>query len=235
MRIPKRAETRSRKAPLPTIHPAGEATRQQDQEPEGARRPSSAITSGIVAGVVSSLLFGVLIQPLLSWAWSRLSPLLASYYSSYSDSIYISAALGQRNWVDVLTYSAVVAANLGILTGTMVILAFPRSRPTSAFRRFVTGTSRSALVTRVIIGIAMVCGMFSALSGGFRALADLQLTTTFEQRVSILAPYLSEQQEEVLYASWAMMTTRSDYEAIIGETQILADQYNIELPRPLMR
>jgi len=65
--------------------------------------------------------------------------------------------------------------------------------------------------------------------------ADLQLTTSFQQRLTVLAPKISEQEYKELQASWASMQSRTDYELLNTQMESLAQQHGIELPEPLLK
>ena len=63
---------------------------------------------------------------------------------------------------------------------------------------------------------------------------ELQLNTSFEQRLTVLAPHLPDQQMKEIRASWATMKTRHDYESINEGLEQLADENGVELPRLLL-
>jgi hypothetical protein len=69
----------------------------------------------------------------------------------------------------------------------------------------------------------------------FRASLDLQLNASFNQRVTVLAPYIDLHQEKLLKSKWALMESRKDYEEVSVYLEKLAKSKNVKLPRPLLR
>lgn len=69
----------------------------------------------------------------------------------------------------------------------------------------------------------------------FQQYAQLQLNTSFAQRMHAIAPVLSEQQEEEMWAEWATMRTRTDYERINHKIETYAKARSVALPRLLFR
>ncbi len=65
--------------------------------------------------------------------------------------------------------------------------------------------------------------------------ADVEYNTSFRQRLTVLAPMLSEIEEEELEARWASMRNRADYEAIEAEIEKLANNHSLQLPPSLLK
>lgn len=64
---------------------------------------------------------------------------------------------------------------------------------------------------------------------------DLQTNASFQQRITVLAPVITDQEYKELQAMWASMDSRSDYEAINLKLELLASEHGIRLPKPLMK
>jgi len=71
--------------------------------------------------------------------------------------------------------------------------------------------------------------------GAVQPVADLQLNTSFQQRLKVLAPALSDLQMKEFEAAWASMQTRADFLAIQLRMERAATQHNIVLPKPLWK
>jgi ABC-type lipoprotein release transport system permease subunit len=56
--------------------------------------------------------------------------------------------------------------------------------------------------------------------------------TSFNRRVIILAPHISQQQEKELRAAWALMSNRGDYDAINATMAGYAAEHKITVPNP---
>ena len=64
----------------------------------------------------------------------------------------------------------------------------------------------------------------------FTAYADLQLNTSFNQRLRVIAPYIDDQQEELFVSKWSRMSNRKDFELINREIEGIAVQKHLTLP-----
>ena len=65
--------------------------------------------------------------------------------------------------------------------------------------------------------------------------ADIQLNTSFKQRLNALLPYISEQEEEELRSMWAMMGNRQDYVDITNKMDSIAAEKGIRIPDLLLK
>jgi len=80
------------------------------------------IRKSIVASIIASIIVLVFIKPILGLAW-RIVNILGDRVSGFiSMSIYSNAALGHRNWVDVLIFGSFFALLMGGILGSIFIL-----------------------------------------------------------------------------------------------------------------
>ncbi|UOU98036.1 hypothetical protein MUU74_16265 [Chryseobacterium daecheongense] len=66
------------------------------------------------------------------------------------------------------------------------------------------------------------------------AYADLNLNTSFNQRLNVLKPYIDSDQEELLISKWALMKNRNDFNKINKEMEDLAKKNKVILPENLI-
>src|SRR5687767_11768962 len=76
----------------------------------------------VIASVVASVLFIAFVQPVLRGMWLILVWLSANVWTGLLNGIYRSAALGQRNWIDVIVLSLLVLVLLLIFVTVLVLL-----------------------------------------------------------------------------------------------------------------
>lgn len=62
----------------------------------------------------------------------------------------------------------------------------------------------------------------------------LQLNTSFNQRLTVLSPDITDQKFKVFRAQWASMHGRVDFENLNREMDVIAMQKNITLPKLLI-
>lgn len=67
----------------------------------------------------------------------------------------------------------------------------------------------------------------------FYVYTDIQMNTSFEQRMNAIRPYITEQDYLLMRSRWALMETRQDYDAIHNFIQKKAKAANIKMPRQL--
>lgn len=184
----------------------------------------------IVASVVASIIVIVFIQPILGTVWRLI--LFSSRY--LTDQIYSGASLGERNYLDFIVFSYLIVAIMGLVSARFLYVWLVKSRPDSE-KSALLGLARRSFDSRLYIAVAFL----SMILSGFYLLAatfiDLQLNTSFKQRLTVLAPYISDQEHEEILASWASMRTRADYEAITRRMDETARARNVQLPEPLLK
>ncbi len=189
----------------------------------------SQIRRAVIASVIAAVLVIIFIQPLLRFVWSTLLVFGPRFVKAFVDSIYRSAAMGHRNHVDVMVlmifFAFVSGSSLGASLSCTKRLLKPteKMKPTSKRRALVS--MWAAVVMLHICALGIVIPPF----------ADLQHNTSFRQRLAVLAPKLTENEEEELEAQWAMMRNRGDFDAIKERMEALAIQHGIELPPTLLK
>lgn len=188
----------------------------------------SQIRKGVIASVIASLLFVVVIQPLLRLVWSLVLSHGSRFLQGYVDSIYLNAALGHRNYVDVVLLVLVYSASSGLFVGMATVLTRRVIQPDPQPRK----PRRYHLV---LFWFMVLMFHLAAFYSGVRIYADMQLNTSFQQRIRVLAPRLSDLQMKELEAAWASMQTRVDFLAIQMGMEQIAEQNNIVLPRALWK
>ena len=191
-----------------------------EQSTSGLRR--SELRVGVVAGVIASVLVMIFVQPLLGWVWGATSRVLTFVASGLVDSVYRSAALGHRNYLGVFLLVVVTAALVGAVAGALAALFWPPSDagPSRSHRRLLFGIGALLLVLMVV-----VTSMVSA---------ELQYHTSFQQRLTVLAPAIDSQLEEELRSEWAQMRNRADFLSVTSRMGAVADSLDVDLPAQLL-
>jgi hypothetical protein len=206
--------------------------------------------------LVASTIFLVFLRPILEFLWRILVFISSHTYSYFIDSVYENAALGQRNWIDFIFLTMSLVLLVSILGTTTYFLRkrysilelkdyITKEKNEERKSQLIEKLSKKlnqadktyrlgkALLKRVIIvEILTLITIFIFL---FTAYADLQLNTSFNQRLTSLAPYITDNQYKVLKSKWSLMTSRKDFESLNQEMEELAKQNNIKLPRNLLK
>ncbi len=210
----------------------------------------------IVVNIFASIIVFIFIEPLFSLLWKFVLWISTNSYSSYIDSVYENAALGPRNWLDFLWFALLIvililysSSLVSKLSTTLKKLKYEESLERIANegekenlkKRYESVEKKINFITkhssRIIISmrIALVFGFLVGFLNIFSAYADLQLNTSFTQRLKTIAPYIDEQKEEELNAKWSIMKSRKDFELIDYEVESIAANNKIKLPKKLLK
>lgn len=186
----------------------------------------------IVAGLIAGVAVTFFVEPLLTFVWSAVTSVANQSFSYIADTVYRSAALGHRNQIAVLGLLAAAGAFTGWTLGFLSRRFWRRRKPTDDERVKGLRTQKNRLEIGVILmsGIVALCLLYFAST----RFAELQYHTSFEQRLTVLAPHIDEQYEEDLRAQWALMRGRQDYEAFTRRVEEAADSVGVVLPEPLL-
>lgn len=188
------------------------------------------IRAAIIGGIISAVIVIIFINPLLNFVWSFVIWSGDYLYQGYVDRIYKSAALGTRNYVSVLIFWFIIYFLLISATVSIVSLLTYGRRRTRGFAKL-----RSAMSKKYVVVIVYLLAVAVGLLLMAVVFADLQLNTTFNQRLAVLSPKIDELQRKELLAAWATMESRKDYESIMEKMDNVAAQHSISLPKPLIK
>ncbi len=171
-----------------------------------------ALKIGIISGIVSSLIVIIFIHPILSFIWNAVVTIGGSVQQGYVDRIYRNAAIGDRNLVGHMTFLILLTFSL---FGAMFL--WMRTAVSSRFLNIV-----SALAALVLCSVLLVA--FSLSSG------IMEISASFTQRLTVLAPAISDAEYKTLKARWASMRAKADYDAIVTAMDRRAAELGITLP-----
>ena len=199
---------------------------------------------GILGGIISSIIVMIFINPILGFAWKFLN----AWFSSYIDSLYLNAALGQRNWIDFITLTFFLL--IFIMFGTIKIIEiFFRGKKEFQNQNFLIHNKeikddfnyekiklqkRIKLMSFIIIGLypVIILLFFNII---FKTYSDLQLNASFNQRFNIIAPYIDETEEEFIKSNWSQMQKKEDFDKIDRNIENIAKKNKIVLPENLLK
>ena len=77
--------------------------------------------------------------------------------------------------------------------------------------------------------------MFILLRMSFFIYLDIQLNSSFDQRMMAIRPYIEDRDSHRLRSEWALMQKRQDYERINAKLDEYARKADIVLPTLLYR
>lgn len=195
---------------------------------------------GILIGIVSSAIFLVFIQPAMRIAWHFLISYTPLVLESYVDKFYKTASLGNRSLLDVMFFGFMLSMSFGTSTGVFFSgrLRKKFEKIENEYREEVISEFKNKmfrLKKQLDRFIGFSCVILCVLVFHILLLtyANLQLNTSFKQRLTILSPKITLQQERELCALWASMKSKSDYIEVNRQLEGAAEKAGIQLPVPL--
>lgn len=178
----------------------------------------------IYVGVIAAVLVLLVIEPLLRLAANLVLWAGANVYEGITNTVYKSAALGFREKFSFVTLTIIFASLVGTSSGFASAL-FRRDRPPLSEQKLArTKYLAIALSILLFLQVFYLAGLY---------FAELQLNASFNQRLTVLASKLNDQQIKELRARWALMERRSDYVSLNSEMESLASKSSIKLPKLL--
>jgi hypothetical protein len=182
---------------------------------------SQGIKIGIISGIVSSLIVIIFIQPILGFTWNVIIGISSQVHHGYVDRIYRNAAVGDRNVIGHLT--ALYLFMSLPLAGTVFLLRAKVSVPPK-----LTAVNRSLdaiLISTCVVTVILMLAAF-ALSVGI-----MEISSSFNQRLTVLAPAISDAEYKTFRARWANMRSEADYNAIVANMEARAKELGVTLPK----
>ncbi len=180
----------------------------------------------LLVSLVTSVLVLIFVEPILKLSANGLMWLGANISASFTKSVYTSAALGLREKYSFLSLMFILSMLAGAATAT-VVASFRTKKATENVSVSRYGYKK---VINIVSGLVMIFSGLHILASNF---IELQLNASFSQRLTVLAAKIPEQQVKTLRASWALMSSRSDYETITADMNSLAAAAQIKLPDAL--
>jgi hypothetical protein len=182
---------------------------------------------GIVSGIVSSLLVILLIQPTLRIVWEAVLRLGNLFHQGYVDRIYRNAALDR----DIAAHLVVMIIILAILLRVFYLMVvFHQQESTGGPNRRLPAMPKFNLFPKMfnfgLAGVAfLVVFVAASISNG-----TMEISASFTQRLTVLAPAISDIEYKNFRARWANMHGKADYDALVSAMDRRAAEVGITLP-----
>lgn len=209
------------------------------------RHPVVLLLGTIVIGALGSGAWDIFVKPLLYLAYSVVLSVITLGSQSLRDSMYASAALDQTaapaaylymmfimSWVSVFTLLA--SAEFG-LAPWQIVDRLRRGRVLESEQGEQESTElpedRKRLFTRIRRIFLVITGIAVGVMFSRAIIQDhtLLIWRSFHGDMRQCAPYLSSDQEELLYSEYAKMRSKADFETILSELRSVAVEHKLTL------
>jgi hypothetical protein len=182
-------------------------------------------------GVVVSVIVLYLVEPAMKVAVDIAPQFGGRFYRMVWDRAAMQAAIG-GDYLGFATFAILFSAIVGAFMGRFGAgAAFPR-----IFGRKGRKSTDSTWVRwekRLVMLLMLLVGPIAATT----LLVDFaaqQMQLSFDRRITVLAPAITEESEEMLRARFADLTGRADYQSLNDEMDRLALESRVNLPDPLL-
>lgn len=187
--------------------------------------------NGIIVGIISSLLFLYLVDPILRSISSLVIALSSSILSSYLDDLYTKCALGVTQDPALIIYGLFYALPFGLSMGiffSYISRSFKKQKKLDSNN----DTTLHKRVVRLLLTSALVFFLLSLISAvSYWSIWFQQKTiTSFTQHIRIISPYIDNATEKALWSEWSLMNSADDYSKIIQKIEKIAKANSITLP-----
>jgi hypothetical protein len=209
----------------------------------------------ILRSLVASSIFLIFLKPIFQFLWIILVNVSTHTYTYFIDTLYKNAALGQRNWIDfiTLTFFLIVFTTTLITSSYLIHYKIKLQKIKEEIRNTTDegklNQLKTLLAKKLNIGksfifltffqkfnfLFSILLIFSAFVIIFTAYSDMQLNTSFNQRINVVAPYINDHEYKLLKSEWASMVSRKDFEIINNKIEIIARENKIEIPKNLLK
>jgi len=183
---------------------------------------SKGLKERITSGLIVWLLVTIFIQPILSFTWKAVVAVGGFVHQGYVDRIYRNAAamIDSNPYGELTLFILVLFALIATLFWTQRSL---ESDPISVYlhiSRFVRLTSWALTCMCLLV----VFGRLAILKG------TAAITESFTQRLTVLAPAISDTEYKTFKARWAGMQGKADYDALVAAMDKRAAELGVTLP-----
>lgn len=178
--------------------------------------------------MISSIIFLYFFQPILDYIGAKALILMDLTSSKFSDDFY-----SKISHLELMDYSfywiSIICICISIAVGRIGIsglFSLVKKEKTTE----VTSKTKESVSKKVIFFLfcIFIC-LFGTLFVSTK-FYQLSLISSFKQHLRVIAPYISEQEEEELLSKWSLMKNSNDYKAVYADLENIAKQNNILLP-----
>ena len=182
--------------------------------------PVRAVLAALLIGALGSGIWSWAIEPGLSWFVRAVLSILTLGMDSLVDAVYVRVSRGLAETIDILIYASLLAVMVGAFAAiTMRYVRLRRNAPQLA----ALGPNWPTLVASWLILSPLIGSVFF-----YSYVNNARLH--FQQSLAIVAPYLDEDEEELVISEFAQINSRNAYMEVMRKLRNTADANGLSLP-----
>ena len=189
---------------------------------------------GIIGGIVASAIFLYFIQPILEYSSHLLINISNIFGNAFSDRLYQQIAHLETQDNAFILVMVLFGMISGVLFSVGIVLMSANYRAHKKDganeKEKPKAVKRNSKVLKhvlpILIFLLSIFPVISALS----IFIQLSTISSFKQHIRIIAPYITNQEEEVIISQWSQIRSKSDYQFIYRKLEGIAIKNKVTLP-----
>jgi hypothetical protein len=184
---------------------------------------------GFVAGILGTATFLYFIDPIMKFVAELVIRTYGAISETFVDSIF--AYVSQLETLDYAfywTYSLFLFIAGVASGGTAAIWFKSQNEDTESDDTGLDDSSNpiliKSLISFLLVSIATYMLIFSALRN-----YQYEMISNFQYHMRIVAPYIDDQQQELLISRWSLMESEDDFDKIYAYLNEIAENNKVEL------
>jgi hypothetical protein len=175
----------------------------------------------IIASILAGLIILYFLDPILSFLGRLTLRIAGALFSAYLDGLYAGVAISEPNFGFYLLLCA-TGFSLGITSGFIL-------QGLGVIEKRISSTLLPERVRRVAILSAIISILL--LVATVDSYIRLKTISTFNQRLSVITPLITDQQRKEFLARFASMESKADFEAVMRTMDEVAVKNNVKVPK----
>lgn len=189
----------------------------------------NGIKKAVFVGIIASIIIIYFIEPFFQFLWAYMGPLFSGLYGVKLDMICKDAARGFTNKESVYLILVLISLMFGLPCS--ILSFYFKVKSNKIEKRPILDNKYIGKPFTIIFFILFFLWFFNAAHS---FVFNYLMNTTFLQKLIVLKPVLTEQQEEEFRAMWALMGNRADFKMIQKKLDEVAEEHGVKLPEPLI-
>jgi hypothetical protein len=175
----------------------------------------------IIGSILASLIVIYFLDPILSFLGRLTLRVAGDLFTAYLDRLYAEVAVSELNF-GFLFFAWIASIFLGCTIGFIL-------SKSGIFKKRKSSTPPARLSRFIAIVLCIISVLLLALT--VDSYIRLKTASTFNQRLTVITPLISDQERKEFLAGFASMESKGDFEAVMRSMDKVAEKNNIKLPK----
>lgn len=194
------------------------------------------IKVGVIASIIATIIFIYLLDPIMRLFGFFLFDLGSSIFRAYIDRLFEQAALMVAPDPAFYLYMCFLLF-IGFAMISTTVLIFVKNNTNKPEEISESRKARRKLLLLWIPWINFILTLLVCvflLTSLNSTLFQLRIVSSFNQHLTAISPYISQQEINILRSQWTQMRSEDDYKIIYSQLNSIAKQNHVRLPENLV-